>query len=253
MIKLFQNLLLEKKKNILSSQPKTHFVSFWDFDGTIIDGDISEGKKTDHRHGRYHGMVHRSIFSGLIDTYASGEKGIADFFRDYRGDLESYYYLGGLYSNLSFERKSQIQQLTRDTYEEVKKHFFDFSLDFLMFLFKEDIESYIISASPHIFVEEACEHLPVKREHIFGINLDEKDGKKVDPIFNYREGKRERALNILQTHPHAFPILAVGNDWTADGSMIKLVCEKGGFGILINGLHDDNSYQHPNFYRIVVQ
>ena len=63
--------ILDNVSRIKAARPDAIPMAFWDFDGTIIRGDISEGVETiDGKHRKlYKGLVERTIEAGLNSVY----------------------------------------------------------------------------------------------------------------------------------------------------------------------------------------
>ncbi|MBP6218321.1 MAG: haloacid dehalogenase-like hydrolase [Oligoflexales bacterium] len=238
----------------LQKSPDVQLKAFWDFDGTILNGDISEGKRTGSQI-HYRGMIDRSILEGIVPNHEASLEGVEKFWAKYSVDAEAGYhgtfYLGQVYADLPLDVQTRIRSLSVKVYEEVSTYFFAFSLELINFLNSKGVHSHVISASPELFLKEVCSFLPIPMDRISGVNLDKERGRRVDPIFNYGDGKKDRMDHILRQSPKkAQPILAIGNSWTVDGPMIRAACQTGGLGLLVNAGLAGADYQHKHFYRL---
>ena len=60
--------ILENVKRIKAADPTATPMAFWDFDGTIIKGDVSEGYEEDGVQ-KFKGLLEETIKAGLSTTY----------------------------------------------------------------------------------------------------------------------------------------------------------------------------------------
>ena len=81
------NHILQARNEIIrsigatNSRPSPAFVAFWDFDGTILKGDCSEGLQADGKLV-YPGLAQLAIEGGLSNLY-SPDHGFTRFWTDY--------------------------------------------------------------------------------------------------------------------------------------------------------------------------
>ena len=75
--------------------------AFWDFDGTIINGDLTEGRHLGV--GDYTGLFERALLAGLIPEFAgkNGFKRYQDNYRQKKSTQEAYVYLASCLDQLS--------------------------------------------------------------------------------------------------------------------------------------------------------
>ena len=268
----FQQLLQTRMQHIQAQHPqhKVHFMAFWDFDGTILDGDISYGslrpdalvQRQPRKPGEFAGMFERVIRQGLLPDFTPNDEGVVQFFtKVLPQEPASHYYEAGLMANLPLERKVAIERLAAQTFGELEHKIFAFSRAILHFLREQGVEVYVLSASSQVFLREAADLLPLDRERITGLNLDlNENNQRIDPFFNFREGKRDRLFHLLkpkaEDHPQQkrFPLLAIGDSWASDGPMIRAVSDVGGFGVLVNSPCSRKAeFAHDNFHELAIR
>lgn len=214
--------------------PDRRLAAFFDFDGSLIDGDMTEGKRSGEN--TYAGLVDRAILDGLFAEF-KGEEGRRQFWQLYEGGFnnteEAYAWVDALVS----AQKNLLQEYIAGHIKEiVGQSLFSFARHLLAFCEKESIEPFIVSASPHVFVKELYSCLSLKRENLFGFCVD-------NTVHN-AQGKESR-VNMLCDSRALFPMLALGNKWQWDGLMIRKACEEGGVGILVNE-SVPNDFEHPS-------
>ena len=116
------------KQAILESSQKPSsefiFLAFWDFDGTILKGDCSEGLESDGK-TVYKGLAQLAIESGYSEIYPS-EGGVKRFFDDYHhmehlGKWLAYPYVVQM---LSGSQKSDIDALSQKHFNTVLNHYY---------------------------------------------------------------------------------------------------------------------------------
>ncbi len=240
--------LREKKRLGQLRFPTRQPVAFLDFDGSLIEGDITEGKKTGRN--TYLGLLDLAILGGTLPGFI-GPEGLRQFWEKYERDFarpeEAYLWAGNLVANLATEEDKTLREfIIHHLGEIVEKYFFSFAKDLLVFCEEEGIVPYVISASPHYFVQELGRFLPIASENLFGLNGQMQDGALVDPNAHDAPGKEQRVLALCASRP-IYPLFALGNKWRWDGMMIRRTCEEGGIGLLVNEGGPSN-YTHPCLY-----
>jgi len=222
--------------------PGKRGAAFFDFDGSLIDGDMTEGK----RKGEilYQGLVDRAILAGLIPDF-QGEAGLNKFwsYYDALATEDSYLWVDSLVSAVEKSNEGDFRNFVIHHLKDiVGRNIFSFAREILDFCSGEEIEPFVVSASPHFFVEQLHHCLDLKQENLFGLCVDD--------IAHNAQGKAKR-LNRLCEARSLFPILALGNKWQWDGLMIQRTCEEGGVGILVNETSPKH-YQHDFLYCLEV-
>lgn len=217
----------------LKKNTRSQFAAFFDFDGTIIDGDISDGK---YGKNGFQGLSELCINKGVIPEL-KGDLGYVEYkeIREQEAKTTNnypYMYAPNIFKGISNKEKSNIVSYIKEPIKNIiENNIFYFIKDTLDFCEKNNIAIYIVSASPHIFVQELGQFLNTPRENCFGIDVN-----NINDFINHAEGKAKRVKYICQKR-NLIPILSIGNTWLSDGDMLMHVTKSGGVGILVN----DNS------------
>lgn len=246
----FKESVRQKKKVLLQNFPNLQAAAFLDFDGSLIDGDITEGKKTDPG---FKGLLDRILERGALPGFV-GPDGASKFWYYYENTtspMEAWVWAATLISNLPPEEDAVLKSCVRQHLGHMlDKFLFSFTHDLLDFCREEKIVPYIVSASPHYFIEELGEFLPIESKNLFGLNGKKNKMTYVDSNPHDHAGKAKRVLDLCKTHPIS-PLLAMGNKWRWDGGMIRTVCENGGVGLLVNeGVPKD--FSHPALHCLSI-
>lgn len=244
----FKETLRDKIRLNEKKYPQKQPAAFLDFDGTLIEGDITEGKKGSHN--AYMGLLDLAILGGTIPGF-SGPEGLRSFWHKYENEFprqeEAYLWAAQLVANLSTEEDKNLKDFIKHHLKEiVSKYLFSFTHDLLEFCRSEGIVPIVVSASPHYFVQELSSCMPLAHENLFGLNGKMHEGSYVDSILHDAEGKEKRVVSLCEKRP-LYPLLGMGNKWRWDGMMIRRVCEEGGLGLLVNEGGPSN-YTHPSLF-----
>ena len=247
--------VLENVAKIKAVDPKAVPMAFWDFDGTIIKGDITGGWDDDWNI-LFKGMVHRTIEAGLNSVY-SGPDGIRQFFDvDYPrlrrgvGKWLAWPFLAQMYFGQS---EAELDAFCRAECEKVySKWFFTSSVKMLHALEKAGVENYIISASPELFVRSASTSLGLPAERFRGIRVHVACGRittRIEYPIPDGEGKVENLRDIVLARPHGVAVAAFGNSYSTDGAFLRYVATQPslpggarGTAVMINGRHPVEGY-----------
>ena len=244
----------------LSVESRPHFVTFWDFDGTIQAGDCSEGWFRDGQ-WVYHGLAQRCIEAGHSSVYTNRHD-FDQFWSDYQlmdtraGHWLAYPYIAQM---LRGARSTDVEALAERTFNEVfRRYYYTSSLSILRGLQFAGVEIRVLSASPEAFVRGAAASLGIPPAHIHGIRTEIRDGRLTERLvypITWAEGKTERLQQILQeiktARPGAVPIVlgAFGNSYSTDGPFMAWVARQvlpgGGKPVvlMINGGEPPPSYR----------
>ena len=229
--------LVKKQTN-----PEEKLFAFWDFDGTILHGDLTEGKDSDDISSSYVGLLEDCTRSGYIPEINS-EKSFLDFkkFLDdlLKKDKNLAYFEMARILEVNEESKEKLKKFC---YEKIKtnlsKFFYQETVDFMNYIKDLGIEQSIVSLSPELFIKEAAKFLPVKPDLAFGLNPKE---DIVMDILQYPKGKSLKIEKIYKSYEElnipCKTIFAAGNEWYSDGSMIELAYNSGGIGLFIDHKH----------------
>ena len=241
---------------IKAVDPKAVPMAFWDFDGTIIKGDITGGWDDDSNI-LYKGLVHRTIEAGLNSVY-QGEDGIKQFFEaDYPrlrrgiGKWLAWPFLAQMYFGQS---AAEVDAFGRGECEKIyRKWYFTSSVKMLRALEKAGVENYIVSASPEIFVRSAAPSLDLPVERFRGIRVHISCGRLTSQIvypLPDGEGKVENVRDIVLARPHGVAVAAFGNSYSTDGAFLRYVATQPsmpggakGTAVMINGRNPVPGYE----------
>ena len=239
--------VLENAAKIRAADPQAVPMAFWDFDGTIIKGDVSEGLE-ENGEVRFRGLVQRTIEEGFNAVY-DPKTGWAQYRdHDYPRLCGLGYWLGWPFNAQMFggRETAPMDAFCRREFALVyRKWYFAFSDRVWRALEKGGVENYVVSASPESFVRNAAESLGVGRERIRGIRVAEFGGRFTTKIIYplpFEEGKIENVREIVGARPHGVAIAAFGNSYRNDAPFMRYVATQTslpggakGTAVMING------------------
>lgn len=254
----------------VAAPERTMFVAFWDFDGTLLRGDCSEGF-TEEGKTIYPGLVQACIEKGLSRQYPAGPGAFERCWEDYQfmdqrvGSWLSYPFLPQLLHGASAEtvRKTATGHF-RST---LAPFYFSSSLHVLRGLEAAGVKNHVISASADVFVEAASETvgLPVERLHGIEQRVDVEGRLTTDIVapVTYAEGKLQKLLSIVAELHAAEParqvvvLAAFGNSYSTDGPFLEYTARQTlAVGarpvvVMING--GDTPARYAGLFRLVDQ
>lgn len=244
--------VLASVQRIRAVDPEAVPMAFWDFDGTIIDGDISEGLPGADG---YKGMVETLILAGKCGVY-HGPEGVRQYFdRDYSRLNEIGRWVAWPYNAQIFAgtRAAEIEELTRTRCREIySKFYFRSSMEILRRLEAAGVENHIISASPELWVKGTAESLGLPRERLNAIRVGIDGGRVTTEIIYplpFDEGKVDVLRKIVLARPHAYPVAGFGNSYKTDAAFLKYIVEQRlpnqakSFALMINGFEPLPGYE----------
>ena len=238
--------VLANVKLIKAADPTAVPMAFWDFDGTIIKGDVSEGL-VEKGEQRFKGLIQRTIEEGYSTVYGRGE------WKRYRE--VDYPRLNEMGRWISWPFNAQIYAGTRvddldafcvREYDRVyRKWYFASSIAMLRALEKAGVENYVVSASPELFVANAAATLPLPRERLRGIRVHLSAGYVTTQILYplpMGEGKVELVRELVLARPHGVAVAAFGNSYSTDGAFLRYIAAQPslpggakGTAVMVNG------------------
>ncbi|MBN1251388.1 MAG: haloacid dehalogenase-like hydrolase [Bacteroidales bacterium] len=261
------NIITEKiianKQEIINklgiSQDSIIFLSFWDFDGTIMKGDCSEGMTVNDTLV-YKGIAQLAIESNYSKIYQP-KGGVDIFFNDYRhmddiGSWLAYPYIIQMLYGTSFK---DIYYLSNKHFNDVlSKYYFKSSMQIINALENNDIQCHIISASPDVFVKGAAQSIGFDKERFNGIEVEIENEKLTEKIIypiTWANGKVEKLKyipeKIKKQNPNKKLIIlaAFGNSYTTDGPFLKYVATQQfsiakPISVMINGGKTPKEYEN---------
>lgn len=233
-------------KKIKSSDSAAVPMAFWDFDGTIICGDISTG----------HSEAGREVYSGMFVESAGG--GFSEVFKTRgaaREYLEKYSWLEknvgrwlawpSLGQAFHGADAMKIEEHCRVYAGKIlKPWYYASALAVMRELEKAGVENYIVSGSPDVFVKAAGSVAGVPRERIVGIRQRLSGGRLTTQLeypLSMNEGKVECIREILNARRGAVAVAAFGNSYWTDGPFMRYVAVNPlpggvkGIAVMVNG------------------
>ncbi len=219
---------------ILAREPAARLFVFWDFDGTLLHGDCSEGL---YEQGQmiYPGLVQCAIEAGYSEDYVEAV-GFPVCWGDYRllgdrfGDWLAFPFLAQIFAGAA---ESALRELAERHFgTSLAPYYYAASRLILDGLAADGIEQHVLSASPDFFVGGAARGLGLPPDRLHGIRLRTVQGRLTrDVLFpaTYAGGKVARLQEILAAAAQATPdrpayvLGAFGNSYATDGAFVTHV------------------------------
>lgn len=229
-------------------------MAFWDFDGTIIKGDVSEGLVEDGQQ-KFAGLIEETIKAGYSTVY-KGDVGWAQYIkRDYPrmneiGRWLAWPYNAQIYDGVSADKLDAFCSMKFETV--YRKWFFKSSVEMLKQLEAAGVENYIVSASPEIYVRNASTSLGLPRSRFTAIRVEIDGGrmttKLVYPI-PYAEGKVENVRRLVLSRANGIAVAGFGNSYSTDGAFLRYIATQylpggaKGYALMINGGEEKSGFE----------
>jgi phosphoserine phosphatase len=225
--------LLEVKSAIADSgaADDARFVTVWDFDGTILDGDCSEGLRRDGEQV-YPGLAQMTIEAGLSALYPP-DGGFDGFWSDYGwmeehiGEWMAYPFIVQMLRGAEASGVSTVAETAfADRYAP---HIFASSAWLVRELESAGIETHVLSASPELFVRGAARTLHLDPQRFNGIRVAVRDGLITEELLypvTWADGKRERLQQLMTAGPGEAPVFVIGgfgNSYSTDGPFLEWI------------------------------
>ena len=254
--------ILGNVAKLKAARPDAVPMAFWDFDGTIIKGDVSEGLDEDGVQ-KFKGLIEETILAGLSTTYKGPEGWIRYRDRDYPrmkeiGRWLAWPYNGQIYKGVP---AAKLDDFCHRKYDEVYRHwYFASSIKIMQALEKAGVENYVVSASPEIFVRNSDKTLGLPRERLRAIRIAIDAGYMTTKIIYpvpYDHGKVENVRELVLARPHGVAVAGFGNSYSTDGEFLKYIVTQSlpggakGFALMINGGAEREGYK--GLFRLVNQ
>jgi phosphoserine phosphatase len=212
-------------------QPEAQPVAFWDFDGTLFEGDCSEGFSSLSQ-DYIPGLVEKAIAAGWSGAYPAAG-GYGPCWRDYQdimsreGTVAAYPWLVRLFAGAP---EAALTALAVEEFTtRLRSCFFPEALEIWHRLEAAGVHCQVISASADFFIKGAAPILRVPPERLHGLRLvTGPDGllttQPLEPL-TIGQGKAAllRALIATAGPGTPYPIAAFGNDFFTDGPMLEAV------------------------------
>lgn len=222
-------------------------MAFWDFDGTIIKGDIGDGLLIDGQVA-YRGLVDEVILGGFNPIYR-GEEGVRQWRDDYHrmakiGAWLSQGFDSQMFAGVSAEELDAfcVKTIAEKRYAD---WYFASSMAIWKALAEAGVENYVVSASIEALMRNTASTLGIPRDRVRATRVVLEGGrwttKVVQPI-PYGEGKVDAVQEIVRTRPHGVAIAAFGNSYSTDAPFLRYVATQPslpggaqGTAMMING------------------
>ena len=242
--------VLENAAKIRAADPNAVPMAFWDFDGTIIKGDISEGVDfaTGSEVKLYKGLIERTIESGLNTVYPADGGWEQYWKRDYPRLNEIGRWIAWPYNAQMYHGQSAaaLDALCEAECERVyRKWYFASSMKMWRALENAGVENYVVSASPEIFVRNTAKSLGVPAWRCRGIRVESAGGRLTTRVvwpIPVGEGKVENVRDMVLARPNGVAVAAFGNSYSTDGAFLRYVATQPslpggakGTAVMING------------------
>jgi phosphoserine phosphatase len=254
--------ILHAREGILKTLSDTSavvFLAFWDFDGTILKGDCSEGL-TEGGKPMYPGLAQVAIERGLSALYPP-EGGFARFWTDYTnmdariGHWLAYPFIPQM---LRGARADDVLQLSQAHFAGTMSNYLMASSAHIIHALEAGgVECHIISASADLFVKGAAGSLGLPVQHIHGIEVQTRDGRLTEELVypvTWNIGKRDRVQKIVAelerqpNHPKVFVLAGFGDSYNTDGPFLKHIATQtlpGGKPIAV--YYDGSATEPPEY------
>ena len=259
--------VLANVAKLKAAQPNAVPMAFWDFDGTIIKGDISEGlfENEKERTGKqlYKGLIEETILAGLSTVY-KGPGGWKQYEEvDYPrmneiGRWLAWPYNAQIYGGvLSADLDAFCSQKVAEVY---RKWYFASSVAIWQALEKAGVENYVVSASPEIFVRNTAESLGVTRGRTRAIRVEIDGGRMTTKVVHpvpFGEGKVENVRQLVLSRENGVAIAGFGNSYSTDGCFLRYIVTQHlpggakGFALMINGGKEKPGFE--GLFKLVEQ
>ncbi len=230
------NQILSTREAIIKTTGETNalFLAFWDFDGTTMKGDCSEGL---HENGKliFPGLAQVAIEHGLSEIYPA-DGGFEKFWNDYTnmdarvGHWLAYPFIPQM---LRGAKADDVLQLSRDYFSTTLSNYLRASsVRIIRTLAANGVESHIVSASADFFVQGASASLDIPTNHIHGIEVKIRHGRVTEEIIypvTWSDGKCEKIRQIVaqaereQPDRKVFVLAGFGDSYHTDGPFLKFI------------------------------
>ena len=214
--------------------PSPVFLAFWDFDGTILKGDCSEGLRIGGQ-VVYRGLAEVAIQNGLSELYPP-DGGFGRFWTDYTnmdariGHWLAYPFIPQM---LRGAKAEDVLRLSESQFAHtLSNYLMASSVKIMRALERGGVESHVISASAALFVKGAAPSLGIPASHIHGIEVRTRQGRLTEELLHpvtWNAGKLERLKQItagIEGEPgqrKVFVLAGFGDSYNTDGPFLKFI------------------------------
>jgi phosphoserine phosphatase len=230
--------ILRTRETILQNAARTNpapvFLAFWDFDGTILKGDCSEGLTVGGKF-IYPGLAQVAIESGLSEIYPR-DGGFAGFWADYTnmntriGHWLAYPFVPQM---LRGAKAAEVLHVSQAHFAStLSNYLMTSSVKIIHELARSGVESHVLSASADLFVKGASQSLGIPASRLHGIEVRTRDGRLTEELvypITWNVGKLGRLKQIVSEIEHqpggkrAFVLAGFGDSYSTDGPFLKFI------------------------------
>jgi phosphoserine phosphatase len=230
------NQVLQTHDAIVKTTGDTNalFLAFWDFDGTTMKGDCSEGLN-ENGQAVYPGLAQLAIEHGLSQIYPA-DGGFEKFWNDYTNmDAHVGHWLAYpfMLQMLRGAKADDVRQLSCDYFANTLSNYLrSSSVRIIRELERGGVESHIISASAELFVQGVSASLDIPTNHIHGIEVRIRDGRLTEELtypVTWNIGKRRKVQEVVAAAEHEQPgrkvyvLAGFGDSYNTDGPFLKYI------------------------------
>ncbi len=227
--------ILACARALRTAQPNAIATAFWDFDGTLIEGDCCEGFQREDGHG-YAGLADLAIQRGFSARFQGDRarermKEAARLVLQNEGHVIGNGFIAQVFAGAPL---ADVLALARDHFDCIMRPWmFAEAMEIWRALEAGGIRCHVVSASPDFFVKGAAATLGVPEDRLHGARLVQNadgtlSGETIAPI-TYAEGKAEKMREVLRDLAAAdpahtyWPVAAFGNCLRTDGPLLDAV------------------------------
>jgi len=228
--------VLQTRDAILQATSETNaiFLAFWDFDGTTLKGDCTEGLEEDGR-VVYKGLAQVAIEHGLSQIYPAAG-GFDHFWNDYTNmDAHAGHWLAYPYvpQMLRGAQADDVRQLSREYFSTTLSNYLrSSSVRIIRELERGGVQSHIVTASAELFVQGAADSLAIPTNHIHGIQVRLKNGRLTEELvypLTWSIGKQQKILEVVagierqQPGMKVYVLAGFGDSYRTDGPFLEYI------------------------------
>ncbi len=228
--------VLQTKEAILKATGDTNavFIAAWDFDGTTMKGDCSEGLKVGDK-VIYPGLAQLAIENGMSKVYPA-QGGFEKFWNDYTNmDTHAGHWLAYPFipQMLRGAKADDVLKLSQAHFANTMSNYLmASSVKIMRALQQGGVDSHVISASADLFVKGAADSLGIPASHIHGIEVRVREGRLTEEIVypvTWNIGKLERLQKIVEEIERepgghkVFVLAGFGDSYNTDGPFLKFI------------------------------
>ena len=236
-----------------AADPEAVPMAFWDFDGTIIKGDVGLGYHDGT--GGYDGIARETILAGFAPFYR-GEEGHRRWLKDYDYMCKVGRWLSQAYDVQMYHGADarQLDAFCSRRYAEmrVSDWYFASSMAIWRALERLGVENHVVSANVEPVVRSLAPTLGIPRERFRATRVAIEGGRLTTRVLEpvpFGEGKVDAVRGIVGARPHGVAIAGFGNSYSTDAPFLRYIVTQplpGGakpLAMMINGGPERAAYK----------